>query len=185
MGANYDLDEEIKRMIKIISNEVLLIHVDGHQDDAKDFDYDSSPLSVRLNIDMDEAAKQFLKEDQGSLNSTRITPYYSASSAALSIHGSAVTNNFDANVNLHKNGPKVETRLAKKGIIPGTEDVNKFMTPIPIQIKSIKTTELLRILNTEIQNLRQTRLEYDSQQLLINIDSKKYTAKNHTIYTNG
>ena len=114
MGANYDLDEEIKRMIKTISNEVLLIHVDGHQDDAKDFDYDSSPLSVRLNIDMDEAAKQFLKEDQGSLNPTRITPYYSASSAALSIHGSAVTNNFDANVKLHKNGQPNETPITHK-----------------------------------------------------------------------
>ena len=52
----------------------------------------------------------------------------------------------------------------------------------PATNKSLKTTELLRILNTEIQNLRQTRLEYDSQQLLINIDSKKSTAKNHTIY---
>lgn len=117
MGANYDLDAEIKRTIKTISNELLLIHIDGHQDNTKEFDYDSLHLSVRLNIDMDEAAKQLLKEDQGSLNPTWITPYYSAFLASLCIHGSAVTNNFDTHVKLHKNVPKV-TQLAQKVIIP-------------------------------------------------------------------
>ena len=52
----------------------------------------------------------------------------------------------------------------------------------PTTNKITKTTELLHILDTEILTLRQTRLDYDSQQLLLNIDSKKSKAKNHTIY---
>ena len=39
--------------------------------------------------------------------------------------------------------------------------------------RSLKSAELLRVLDTEIEELRKTRLEYDSQQLLRNIDIKK------------
>ena len=48
--------------------------------------------------------------------------------------------------------------------------------------RSLKTAELIRILEQEVEALRQTRLEYDSQQLLHNIDCKKDKAQNHTIY---
>ena len=48
--------------------------------------------------------------------------------------------------------------------------------------KKSKTTELIRILQQEVEALRQTRLEYDSQLLLRNIDCKKDKAQNHTIY---
>ena len=57
------MDAEIEKMISNIHTTVDLIHLKGHQDDAGDSDYDTAPLSVRLNIDMDDAAKYFLKED--------------------------------------------------------------------------------------------------------------------------
>ena len=38
------------------------------------------------------------------------------------------------------------------------------------------------VLDQEVEALRRTRLEYDSQQLLRNIDTKKGKTKNHTIY---
>ena len=49
--------------------------------------------------------------------------------------------------------------------------------------KSLKTDELLRILNKEIEAIRNLNLGYDTQQLLQNIENKRLEAKNHTIYT--
>ena len=117
IGANYDLDKEINQMIKNITTEIKMVHVDGHQDNDKDFNYDSAPLDVRLNIDMDAVAKQFLKENQGSMAPNGITPFYPASKTALSIHGSTITNNLNEHIKMHKNGPKTEMRLVQKGII--------------------------------------------------------------------
>ena len=52
----------------------------------------------------------------------------------------------------------------------------------PVTNKSLKTDELLRILNKEILSIQEIRRDYDTQQLLANIESKKKKAKNHTIY---
>ena len=117
VGSNYNMDAEIERMLSNIRTTVDLIHLKGHQDDAGDFDYDSAPLSVRLNIDMDDAAKSFLKEDQNKLNPTRIAPFFPASKETLSIHDNVVSKNIDAHIKLHKNGPSIEARLMTKGIV--------------------------------------------------------------------
>ena len=62
-------------MIKSIKTEVQLIHLKGHQDDDKEFEYETAPLSVRMNIDMDASAKLFLKQNQKQLNPNCITPF--------------------------------------------------------------------------------------------------------------
>lgn len=48
--------------------------------------------------------------------------------------------------------------------------------------KSLKINELLRILKKEIQALKERRVDYDTSQLIANIESKKQKAKNHTMY---
>ena len=48
--------------------------------------------------------------------------------------------------------------------------------------KSLKTDELLRILNKEIAILKESHADYDTSQLIANIESKKKKAKNHTLY---
>ena len=48
--------------------------------------------------------------------------------------------------------------------------------------RSLKNKKLMRILDQEVEVLHQTRLEYDSQQLLHNIACKKDKAQNHIIY---
>ena len=101
-------------MIKSIKTEVQLIHLKGHQDDDKEFEYETAPLSVRMNIDMDASAKLFLKQNQKQLNPNRITPFYTASKIALCIHGNVISKNMEAHIKLHKNGPAVESRLMMK-----------------------------------------------------------------------
>ena len=39
-------------------------HIKGHQDNDKNFEYDTAPQSVRRNIDMDELAGKILETDQ-------------------------------------------------------------------------------------------------------------------------
>ena len=118
--ANADVNAEINSTLKNINATVHLIHIKGHQDDDGGFEYDKAPLSVRTNIDMDEEAKRFLKQNQGRFNPTRITPFYPASRIALKIHNSVVASNLENHVKLHKNGPKLEERLVKKEILNST-----------------------------------------------------------------
>ena len=117
LDSHQDIDAEIVHAIQHLQSKPTLIHLKGHQDDAKDFIYEEDPLSVRLNIDMDEASKYFLKTDQGPLTPTRDTPFYFASKAALKIHDNVISNNFSHHIKLHKNGPKMEQRLINKGIL--------------------------------------------------------------------
>ena len=230
-------------MIKSIKTEVQLIHLKGHQDDDKEFEYETAPLSVRMNIDMDASAKLFLKQNQKQLNPNRITPFYTASKIALCIHGNVISKNMEAHIKLHKKicptftacysdqikslarsvyqkqrqlGPR---NLVKGFMIQEWESLQNICVynrstaasniewsskaisalwefsksiwdgrcarvhePNSNGTKSLKSTELLRVLETEIAELRKTRLEYDSQQLLRNIDIKKDKAQNHTIY---
>ena len=49
--TNTDLDYEIKTAIMKAGAPIQLVQLKGHQDDQKDFDYDTAPLSVRMNID--------------------------------------------------------------------------------------------------------------------------------------
>ena len=117
VDTNYDVTTEIEDMIKSIKTEVQLIHLKGHQDDDKEFEYETAPLSFRMNIDMDASAKLFLKQNQKQLNPNRITPFYTASKIALCIHGNVISNNMEAHIKLHKNGPAVESRLMMKKIV--------------------------------------------------------------------
>ena len=117
VDTNYDVTTEIEDMIKSIKTEVQLIHLKGHQDDDKEFEYETAPLSFRMNIDMDASAKLFLKQNQKQLNPNRITPFYTASKIALCIHGNVISKNMEAHIKLHKNGPAVESRLMMKKIV--------------------------------------------------------------------
>lgn len=118
--ANADANAEIHSVLRKISAIIHLMHIKGHQDDERGFEYDKAPLSVRTNIDMDEEAKRFLQQDHRRFNPTRITPFYPASWIALTIHNSAVTSNLENHVKLHKNGPKLELRLVNKDILKST-----------------------------------------------------------------
>ena len=55
-------------------------------------------------------------------------------------------------------------------------------TKNPLTTRSIKTDELLRILQQEIDSIRTQRISYDTQKLLENIESHKDTARDQTIY---
>ena len=59
--TNADLDAEIQAALRKIRATINLIHIKGHQDDEKGFDYDNALLSVRTNIDMDEEAKRIYR----------------------------------------------------------------------------------------------------------------------------
>ena len=83
MEANADLDAEIRLKLRSLVAPVHLIHLKGHQDDQKDFQYESASLPVRLNIDMDEEDKAFLHQSQGQYNPKRIIPFYPASRGLL------------------------------------------------------------------------------------------------------
>ena len=70
-----------------------------------------------MNIDMDMAAKQFLKSNQDELNPTRITPFFKSSQTALRIHDTIIASNIETYIKLHKNGPPMEHRLVRKKIL--------------------------------------------------------------------
>ena len=125
IDSHQDLDAEIYLTIQHLHSKPTLIHLKGHQDDARDFIYDKASLPVRLNIDMGEASKDFLKTDQGPLTPTRDTPFYPASQVALKIHGNIISNNFSHHIKLHKNGPKMEQKLLDKKILQ-EQDVEKI-----------------------------------------------------------
>ena len=77
--VDYDIYQQIITNLKNTSTPFSLTHVKGHQDRDKDFDYDSAPLSTRMNIDMDFEVKNILKQYDKKWAPTRVTPFYPAS----------------------------------------------------------------------------------------------------------
>ena len=115
--ADYDIDREITQAIRRAVSNISISHIRGHQDKAKDFDYDNASLETRMNIDMDFEAKTFIKTYDKKWAPTRITPFFPASKAALLIHKNVVSKNLDEHIKLHKYGPTMEQRLVSKGVI--------------------------------------------------------------------
>ena len=163
---NYDLDAEIVQSIKSSVTTINLVHLKGHQDDDRNFDYDTAPLSVRLNIDMDYDAKRFLKQYDKKLFPTRNTPFYPASEVALCIHDTVVGSNFDEHIQLHKHGPGLESRLVNKGILQlehlpwiqwrGLERAMR-------RLKSVKKAPMMRIIHSKWSTAEAIADWYDEQ----------------------
>ena len=115
--ADYDIDRERTQAIRRAVSNISISHIRGHQDKAKDFDYDNASLETRMNIDMDFEAKTFIKTYDKKWAPTRITPFFPAPKAALLIHKNVVSKNLEEHIKLHKHGPTMEQRLVSKGII--------------------------------------------------------------------
>ena len=142
-------------------------HLKGHQDRNKEFDYDTAPLTVRLNIDMDYDAKDFLKKYDKRLYPTRVTPFYSASKVALQIHDTIVDSNFEEHVQLHKHGPGLETRLATKGILQAQHiswiqwrGLERAMR----RLKTVKKAPVMRIIHSKWSTAESILEWYDEHQ---------------------
>ena len=95
--------------IKILPN-----HIKSHQDDKVDFDYETAPMSVKLNIEVDNQSKLFLKSHQGSMEPQPSTPSFPAMTTSLSINDSIIQNNLEHHVRLNYFGPQLESRFASK-----------------------------------------------------------------------
>ena len=79
--------------------------------------YDEAGQETRRNIDVDEEAKDFLKDPPKALRPTRDAPFYPASQVALRIHDSYVVSNIVAHIRLHYHRPSLDQRLVRKKIL--------------------------------------------------------------------
>ena len=93
-------------------------HIKGHQDESKDFVYESAPQSVRRNIDMDELAGKFLAEDQHQLEPSSHQLGIPGQAVSLFINHQPINNNMHHHINLYYFGPKLESRFRSKNTIP-------------------------------------------------------------------
>ena len=104
--------QELRQSLKPI--HILPVHIKGHQDDDSQFDIDTAPLSVRLNIEVDEASKEFLKTDQGPFEPRPTQQRLPCLRAYLSVNDEPIYNNIDYHVKLNYFGARLEERFMMK-----------------------------------------------------------------------
>ena len=115
--SHYAIKAEIQHHLSLCPMTVTLEHVKGHQDDQDEFSYDDAPLPVRRNIDMDDLAKQFLKDPPPKLMPHRCAPMYAQQIACLSIHDNPIIANAEHHITIHHLGSRMEHRLHEKNIL--------------------------------------------------------------------
>lgn len=94
---NIDIKLQIMRQ-QLHPINIQSIHIKGHQHNDGDFDTDKKTLSVKLNIEVDEKSKLFLKDHKGKMELQYKSPTFPVMRAFVSVNNTVKQNNMEHHI---------------------------------------------------------------------------------------